>query len=277
MPDPDDLEGPSPRAPRSGATAVRPSGNGIVGGRAGSNRSSGNGTGGNGTGGNGAGGNSTGGNGRHGDADGLPSLPAQPRRPPGPSTKPALVVLGLALFLFGLAFVLELASGSQSRPAPSPSSVATASGAGTQAVPARPLLSQIVSDGQPPDDLLDALALPKGAADVPGSAVDQGIESYDESIDFEVPASQQVVITFFRAQLPFEHWKLLSQGSAPKVAGAYQILAQHPASDGLEWELGVTVDPTLFVSNPVQGSTAPGATTGTTHFTLRLFSQSDDD
>ena len=114
------------------------------------------------------------------------------------------------------------------------------------AVPARPLLGAIVSAGQPPDDLLDAIAVPQGSAPVPSSAVNQGVELYDRSLRFEVPATQQDVITFFRAQLPAQHWQRLSQGPAAKVPGGYLILEQHPASDGLEWDLGVTVSPTFF-------------------------------
>jgi hypothetical protein len=210
------------------------------------------------------------------------ALPATPRRgrPPGPSTKPALIVLGLTLALFLVGVALELASGSQSRPTRSPTSITTARGAGLHAAPARRLLSPIVTLGQPPDDLLDALAVPAGAAPVPSSALNRGIETYDRSLRFEVDASQQQVITFFRAQLPAEHWTRLSQGAASGVPG-YQILAQHPASDGREWELGVVVSPTVFGSTATTpGSSTPGSTspaTGTTAFTFRLFVQSDQD
>jgi len=195
-------------------------------------------------------------------------LPLARRRLPGPSTKPALVVLGLAVALFGLGVGLELASGTQSRPTASPSSIATARGAVLHAVPSRPLLKTIVVAGQPPDDLLDALAVPQGSAPVPSSAIDQGVEAYDRSLRFEVPSTQQNVITFFRAQLPSQHWKLLNQGPA---SGGYRLLEQHPASDGLEWELGVTVEPTVFGSAAGVGS----PTSGTTAFTFRLFAQSD--
>ncbi len=208
-------------------------------------------------------------NGHAAEADDAGSATAPPRRrPPGPSTKPALVVLGLALFIFVVGVALELASGDQSRPTASPHSITTARGVGLHAVPARPLLKAIVTAGQPPDDLLDALAVPKGSTAVPSSAINQGVESYDRSLRFEVGTTEQrVLITFFRAQLSAEHWKLLSRGPSSTVPG-YQILEQHPASDGLEWELGVTVSPTTF------GSPAAPSTTA---FTFRLFSQSDQD
>jgi len=188
------------------------------------------------------------------------------RRPPGPSTKPALVVLGLTLLLFMVGVGLELASGTQSRPTPGATQVATARGAVLHAVPARPLLKAITAAGQPPDDLLDAIAVPRGATPVAGSATDQGVELYDRSLRLAVPASQADVISFFRAQLPAQHWRRLSQG--PTSAGSgYLILEQHPASDGHEWDIGVTVSPTSFA----------GTATGITSFTLRLYSVSDQD
>jgi len=211
----------------------------------------------------------------NGHGPGIPEPPSGPgRRPPGPSTKPALIVLGLTLMLFLLGVGLEVLSGSQSRPTPSPKSVVTARGAVLHAVPARPLLGAIISSGQPPDDLLDAIAVPRGSAPVPSSAVSQGVETYDRSLRFEAPATEQDVISFFRAQLPFEHWRRLSQGAAAKVPGGYLILEQHPASDGLEWDLGVTVSPTFFGALST-GSSAPAS--GTTSFTLRLYAVSDDD
>ena len=149
-------------------------------------------------------------------------------------------------------------------------------------MPARPLLKAIVSPGQPPDDLLDALAVPTGATPVPSSAVDRGVELYDRSLRFEVPATQQDVISFFRAQLPAQHWRRLSQGPDRRRRDAYLILEQHPASDGHEWDLGVTVSPTFFggpgstSGDDVGHAGRAGAGHGTS-FTLRLYSVSDQD
>ncbi len=157
-----------------------------------------------------------------------PGGPPRPGRPPGPSTKPALIVVGLTVVLFLVGIGLELASGSQSRPTSSPARIATAPGAVLRAVPARPLLKAIVSVGEPPDDLLDALAVPVGSTPVPSSAVNRGVELYDRSLRFEVSASQQDVISFFRAELPALHWTRLSQGPTGSGGTQYLILEQHP-------------------------------------------------
>jgi hypothetical protein len=208
----------------------------------------------------------------HGAGHGVPAGPgraATSRRPPGPSTKPALIVVGIIFVLFLAGIVLELLSGSQSRPTASPTKIATARGAVLQAVPARPLLGAITTAGQPPDDLLDALAVPKGATPLPTSANDRGVELYDRSLQFTVAATQQDVISFFGAQLPSQHWRRLSQGATGTAGTAFLILEQHPASDGHEWDVGVTVSPTVF------GATSSAS--GTTTFTLRLYSVSDQD
>jgi hypothetical protein len=213
----------------------------------------------------------------HGPPDRVPMPDPRRRRLPGPSTKPALIVLGLTAFLFVLGVVLEILSGHQSRPTPSPTSIATAPGAVLHAVPARPLLKVIVSPGQPPDDLLNALAVPTGATPVASSAVDRGVELYDRALRFEVPATQHDVIAFFRAELPALHWRQLSQGPAAQ-ATSYQILDRHPASDGHEWEVGVTVSPTFFPSGTSHSGVSPSGTSAagdTTDFTLRLFVVSD--
>ncbi len=247
MPSPDDLSGTPRRPGRGAATTVEARSNGH--------------------------GSSNGRSNGHRTPPGAPGS-GSPRRPPGPSTKPALIVLGLIVVVFLVGVGLELLSGSQSRPTASPTRIATARGAVLHAVPARPLLKDITSPGQqPPDDLLNALAVPQGAAPVPSSSINQGVESYDRSLRFEVPATQQAVISFFRAELASLHWRRLSQGPTGPTATQYLILEQHPASDGLEWDLGVTVAPTFFGD---QGAAA-GASSDTTSFTLRLYSESDQD
>jgi hypothetical protein len=174
--------------------------------------------------------------------------------------------LGVTLTLFILGAVAQILTSGSAKPPPSPTSIPTARDAVLRAVPARPLLQEVVTVGEPPGDLLNALVLPAGAAPVPGSATNRGVELYDRSLGFNVDASEQDVISFFRAELRAASWQMLSQGPA-KGAPGYQLLAQHPASDGLEWEVGVTVEPTTFAS--------PSSSRGTTPFTVRLFAESD--
>jgi hypothetical protein len=150
-----------------------------------------------------------------------------------------------------------------------PRSVRTAPGAVLHAGPARESTRAIITPGQPPDDLIAALAVPRGTTPVAGSATDRGVGLYDRSLRFQVAASQQAVISFFRAQLPAERWHVVSEGLT-SVRGEYRVIAQHPVSDGRQWEIGATVEPTVFPSSSVSGTSG-----GSTPFTLRVFALSD--
>jgi hypothetical protein len=163
------------------------------------------------------------------------------------------------------------------KPASVPSSTRTATGSPIRAVAARPGLSSITTGGLPPTDILASLALPRGAHIVSGSAVDSGVGLYDHSIGFAVSASEHDVIEFFRAQLPSQRWHILHQGPASSEAD-YQVIAQHPASNGYEWEIGVTILPETFPASSASGTSYQGgaSSSGTTPFTLRLFEVTDE-
>ncbi len=165
------------------------------------------------------------------------------------------------------------------KPAPISTSVPTAKGSPLQAVGARTELSAITSGSLPPSDIAAAVAIPRGATAVAGSAVDSGVAYYDQSLGFRVAASQQDVIEFFRAELPALRWHLLSQGP-PSNGPGYEILGQHPGSDGYEWELGVTVTDETFPASSNSSGTGSAAgnaaSSGTTPFTLRLFEVTDE-
>jgi hypothetical protein len=201
-----------------------------------------------------------------------PSLPTQNpegfRRPPGPSTRPAFIVLGVALVVLLFGFIGALVTGGGAKPAAPLTSLPTARGAGITAVAGRRALAPITKGGQPPGDILDAVALPLGAVVTPASATNNGIGLYDHSLSFTTGVSEQRVIAFFRAELPALKWQIVSQGPAPKPTPGYRIVGQHPSGDGYEWEIGVTVAPTTF-------GTGPGAPE-TTSFSLRLFAVTDN-
>jgi hypothetical protein len=143
-------------------------------------------------------------------------------------------------------------------------------GTGLVPEPARALLSPIVTPSDPPRDVLGALVLPVGSEDVPRSSAQRGIGLYDASVALEVPAPEASVIRFLRVELAAGRWTVKSAG--PAAGGTYRILAQHPGSDGYEWELGVTLSPTTFASS-VPGMPVPAS--GVTPLTLRLFAISD--
>ena len=193
-------------------------------------------------------------------------------RPPGPSAKPALVVFAIVFVVFLAGFLADLLSGGARTSAPPRPAAATPvpGTGGLVPEPARAVLAAVVTADQPPADVLDALVVPKGTRFVPGSAAQRGLGLYDASVRVEIDASEQDAITFFRAELAGGNWHLLSAGRAS--GGGYQLIAQHPGSDGYEWEVGETISPTAF-SSQIPGGSAPAA--GVTPATLRLFAVSD--
>jgi hypothetical protein len=212
----------------------------------------------------------TDGHGSHQPPDVTVGQPRSPR-PPGPSTRPALIVVGIALGLLIAGTVASGLAGSQGGGPPKHSSI-TAKGSPLKAEAAKPSLSVISSAGAPPANILDALTLPVGSKVTPGSSTNAGLGPYDRSLSFVVADTEQKVIDFFRVQLHADLWSSISQGP-PRNGPGFQIIGQHPGSDGYEWELGVTVLPETFPQ-----SAGPGvASTGETPFTFRLFQVPDQD
>ncbi len=205
------------------------------------------------------------------------------RRPPGPSTHLALIVVGIAAILLVLGTLGAALTSSQSKPTPAPVAIAEAPGAGLVPVTARTLLAPIVSEGQPPDNILNAIAVPEGTTAVSGSAINADVSLYDQSMGLVAPASQQAVITFVRVEMVAEHWQLIDHGSV-KADGSIQIIGQHPGTDGNEWELGITVSPTTYAPTSAAAETgstdagAGGAAAGTDRSALevRLFVETGD-
>jgi hypothetical protein len=202
------------------------------------------------------------------------------RRPAGPSTKLALIVLGItgALFVGGI-IAQWLASGTP--PPPASTAVRQAAGSPLHAEAGRTLIRTIIVGGQPPVDVVDAVIVPAGTTAVTGSAVDRGVETYDRSIRVRVRASQAAVVAFYRAELRVQGWTSISAG-APSGAqlaprGSVEVLAKRGASDGNFWEIGAVVEPTTFASGRGAGTSGPSSNGSgdVTPVTLRLFVVSD--
>lgn len=183
-------------------------------------------------------------------------------RPAGPSTKAAFLVLGITLVVFVGGFI-ALALGPSTVPVHIANTVHTAAGSPLRAIPADRELQPMVKGGQPPSDILAALALPAGTTEVPGSLKDNGVELYDYTLGFQVPASQQDVVDFFRDELKADGWQQISSGPRSDGPGI-EVLGQHGAVDGDLWDVGVVVSPTQFTDAKAAGGDV-------TPFTVELY------
>ena len=189
------------------------------------------------------------------------------KRMPGPSVKLASIVLGLALVVV-VGGLLAQGFAGPSAPTPAPANVATAKGSPLKAIPARSDLAPLIADGEPPDDIVNAVVLPAGS--LPGTVINNtnSAESYDEQRLFTLTSSQSDIIKFFEIDLPAQGWHVESTGLAKDQPG-FEVLAQRAGSDGFYWEIGTVVTPTVFTAS------GPGAKDGLTHFEIRLFQVSD--
>jgi hypothetical protein len=181
--------------------------------------------------------------------------------------RPAMIVVGLA----GLIIVVFVTIGivSSQPPAAVKHSDATVGvpGVTLRAVPAAGLLSPIVSAGEPPNNILNAVAVPVGSLRISHQNNSAGAGQYDSQVTFGSGDSQAALLAFYAADMKLQGWQISDQGAARNDPGALQVLGKLAGSDGYYWEMGATVNATTFSSG--------GPARGTTHFTVRLFQVPD--
>ena len=193
------------------------------------------------------------------------TTPAPPPRP-NFTMKPAMVVGGLAVVILVAFSVAGALTHTATKPSAPPTGTLAVKASGLRAVGATKGLSVIEQDGEPPANVLDAITLPAGS--VRGSSSNPGQGSmFDQEVSFSVDASQQAVLTFYKAELHAFGWRTVTSGAATHAPGQ-QIVGQLAGDDGFYWQLGVIVAPSTF------GATG---TTDVTKFTLRVLQVDDQD
>jgi hypothetical protein len=185
-----------------------------------------------------------------------------PRRTPGPSVRPALAVVGVAVFLLLLFGIGAALTNNPTPKAPAPARVA---GTGLVAEPAASALHPIEILGTPPSDILDALVLPKGAHKVSATPW-SGSTQYDGKMTFGLAASQATLVAFFHKELHARGWSIVSVGPAHADPRATEVLAQRASTDGWFWEAGFVVSPTTFAGTSARD---------VTRFSLDLYEMPD--
>jgi hypothetical protein len=179
--------------------------------------------------------------------------------------RPALVVGAIALLILLSFSVWAAFTHTPTKPTEANRAPHSVKGSSLKEIGAARSLSVIEQDGEPPANILDAITLPDGA--VRGAATDPGAgSSYDQQVQYTIDASQEAVLTFYRAELHAFGWQVVTSGAATNQPGQ-QIVGQLAGEDGFYWELGVIVAPSTFSSS---------GTTDITRFTLRVFQVDDD-
>jgi len=196
------------------------------------------------------------------------------RRPAGrpPSRRPALIVVGLALLIIVFFGVLAAVTNvTTPPPVDNPFAARVVPGTGLVAVPATRALRPVEQLGQPPGNIVDAVAVPRGATVVKVTNNAGQADQYDQQVTFSVAGSQLAVLDFYKAEMTRLGWHVFSTGTARQPANAIEVLGQKGGSDGWYWEMGAVVSPTTFTTGQLS---SPGGG-DVTRFTVRLFQVPD--
>lgn len=196
----------------------------------------------------------------------------EPQRPPVPggiSMRPAMIVFGLAALILVVFITIAIVTSQAPTPIKHSGAAVGVPGVALRAVPAAGLLSPIVTEGEPPNNILNAVSIPVGSVRTSHEDNTAGAGQYDEQVTFRSDDSQAALLTFFAADMKLQGWQVSDQGAARNDPGALEVLGKLAGTDGYYWDMGATIDATTF--------TPGGPARGVTHFTVRLFQENDSD
>ncbi len=198
-------------------------------------------------------------------------MPAEPLRPPTPggiSMRPAMIVLGLAVLILVVFVTIGVLSSHSPAPVRHGSAASSVVGSPLRAEPATAALAPIVSPGQPPTNIVNAVSIPVGSVRVSHADNAAGSGQYDSQVVLRSGDSQGALLAFYAADMRSQGWRVFDRGPAANHPGAVEILGKLAGSDGYYWEMGATISATTFSRG--------GPAHGQTDFTVRLLQESDD-
>jgi hypothetical protein len=175
---------------------------------------------------------------------------------------PATIVLAIAVVLAVSGFIVS-ALGTGTSSVPTLRSVTLADGAVVRVEAGATAFSDLEASGQPPTDVLDALAVPAGSTKTGTVDIDQGAGQYDRKGEFTSLLSSGEVQEFYQTALRRLGWSIVSNGPDPQQAGANEVLGKIGSNDGYYWEAGMVISPTTSA--------------GVTPFTVEIFELPDPD
>jgi hypothetical protein len=157
---------------------------------------------------------------------------------------PALIVLGLAVFLL-IGGVVASAISSGSNPSFTVRHVTLADGTTVALAPATSKLHTLLSNDEPPADIIGNLGVPKESVLTSVVNSDQHAAQFDRTAELRSTLAQSQVIEAYDHLLRAVGWQVIYSGPAPQgVPGATELLAKRGSGDGFYWETGVVVSPT---------------------------------
>jgi hypothetical protein len=195
------------------------------------------------------------------------SAPLPPIRAKGTSMKLAMIVPGLGALILVIFIGAEILTTNPVQPVKTSTKSSVVTGTNIRATPAVDALKPIISAGEPPGNIINAVSLPKGFTELSHQNNTASAGEYDAQIELRADLTQGALFTFYKDVMKKQGWAIFDTGAASNDPGGIEVLAKQAGSDGFYWEMGAVVQPTSF------GSGAPAS--GWTDFTVRLFQVPD--
>jgi len=176
------------------------------------------------------------------------------------SIKLAALVPVIAIGTLGFFLALEILFGGKTPAQPKPA--LSRFGATRDLVATYGSIDPILA---PPKDIQRSVFIP--ASCVVSANLPTGADASRPSLatEFTCEKTSGFLVSFYRAQLPHNEWKVFSDASTTHDGGGIALLSQKSGSDGFYWQLGVVVGNTTYASS------GGGVPTQSTKVTIRLF------
>jgi hypothetical protein len=173
---------------------------------------------------------------------------------------PALIVLGIAVFIVVLGLVASAIGSGGGGTTLAVDTITVSGGTVVHLTPANQAMKSIFSSGQPPADIMNDLAVPTGSKVLQTVSNDGDVSQFDRTVDFQSDLSSDEVVATYRALFPKMGWHVQSDG--PYKQDATLVLGKKASNDTFYWEAGVVVSPTTSA--------------GTTPFSIEVFEVDDE-
>ena len=181
--------------------------------------------------------------------------------------RPAMIVVGLAALILVVFITIGIVS-TQSPAAVKHSNAAlSVPGVSLRAVPAARLLAPIVTAGEPPNNILNAVSVPAGSVRVSHLNNSGGAGQYDSQVVFSSDDSQAALLAFYAADMKLEGWQVFDKGAPPTTPAPSRSWASSPAPTATT---GRWAPPSRR-----RRSARAARARGVTAFTIRLFQVPD--
>lgn len=191
-------------------------------------------------------------------------------REKGPSLRPALIVVALAVLIIVGGAALAIAGTSSARPASS-GPLRSVPGSKLGAQSAKAVLAHIAAGGEPPADVSDALAVPAGSRYLGKSEGSAAIGPFDWTVKLSVDDPEAEVRTFYLKLLSEEHW--VTRSITTPSRGSTEIIAERNGSDGYQWDVGLILSGVHTIVSPALAG--GGGSAERTNYTIELYQVED--